>query len=168
MADHMTDQRHALFLGMLAYETWASSAVIESLKTVPEDQTAGPAFTRALQVMAHVQIARRVWLGRVAGSPAEMPKDWFPAWKPPQLVESAAQLDTQWHEYLLRLTPAELDREVEYRSSEGVGYISRVQDILTHVFNHSTYHRGQVARLVTQAGGRRAVTDFIARTRRTG
>ena len=37
-----------------------------------------------------------------------------------------------------------------------------LDDILIHVFNHSTYHRGQVARLVTDAGGQRALTDYIA------
>ncbi len=161
----MTDHRITHFLGMLGYEAWATGAVIDSLSTVPAEQTAGPAFTRALQIIAHIQIARRVWMARIEGR-VDKPADWFPAWKPTELREVSAELDKSWHEYLLRLSPAELDRDVIYASSEGVRYSSRVDEVLTHVFNHSTYHRGQVARLVTEAGGRRATTDYIAHNRR--
>jgi uncharacterized damage-inducible protein DinB len=165
MSMTMTDHRVTHAIGMLSYEAWSTSAVIDSLSTVPAEQTGGPAFTRALQIIAHVQIARRVWLARIEGR-VDRPIDWFPAWRPLQLREAAAELDKVWNEYLLRLTPAELDRDVIYQSSEGIRYSSRVADVLTHVFNHSTYHRGQVARFVTEAGGRRATTDHIVHTRR--
>ena len=161
----MNDHRIAGSLAMLNYESWATGAVIDSLSTVPAEQTGGPAFTRALQIVAHVQIARRVWLARIEGR-VDSPIDWFPAWRPLQLREAAAELDREWHAYLQRLTTAELDRDVIYSSSEGVRYSSRVSDVLTHVFNHSTYHRGQVARLVSEAGGRRATTDYIVHSRR--
>lgn len=162
----MNDQRITTSLALLNFDSWATSAVIDSLSTVPAEQTGGPAFTRALQIIAHTQIARRVWMARLEGR-VDTPADWFPAWRPLQLREAAAELDKVWHSYLIRLTPAELDRDVIYTSSEGVKYSSRVFDVLTHVFNHATYHRGQVARLVTEAGGRRATTDYIVHTRRS-
>lgn len=51
-------------------------------------------------------------------------------------------------------------------STEGVKYESTVLDILTHVVNHSTYHRGQIASLIAATGTKPAVTDYIALTRR--
>ncbi len=161
----MNDPRITHFLGMFAYETWANQAVFESLAGVPPEQTGGPAFTRALQISAHIQLARRVWLARLEGR-SELPAEWFPAWKQPELRQANAEMDRAWHAYLLKLTSAELDRDAIYTSSEGIKYASSVQEILAHIFNHSTYHRGQIARLVTEAGGRRATTDLIARTRR--
>ncbi|HLO39796.1 MAG TPA: DinB family protein [Phycisphaerales bacterium] len=159
------DHRITHAMGMLGYEAWATSATIDSLSTVPAEQLAGPAFTRAIQIVAHIQIARRVWMARIEGR-IDRPADWFPAWRPLQLREAAAELDKVWHDYLVQLTPAELDRHVVYQSFEGVKYSSRVFDILMHVFNHSTYHRGQVARFVTEAGGTRATTDMIAFSRK--
>lgn len=36
-----------------------------------------------------------------------------------------------------------------------------VQDMLRHVLNHSTYHRGQAATLMRQVGAVSPETDFV-------
>ena len=53
----------------------------------------------------------------------------------------------------------------DYRSSEGIGYRNGVEDILTQLFGHSWYHRGQVALLLRAMGCEPAVTDFVFWTR---
>lgn len=40
-----------------------------------------------------------------------------------------------------------------------------VEDILTQLFGHSWYHRGQIALLVRACGGQPAETDFVFWTR---
>ena len=50
---------------------------------------------------------------------------------------------------------------VAYRNSKGEFWTSTVGDILTHVVLHASYHRGQIAAAVRQAGGEPAYTDFI-------
>ncbi|MDO8549036.1 MAG: DinB family protein [Ignavibacteria bacterium] len=60
-----------------------------------------------------------------------------------------------------------LDKEkltsiIKYRNTKGDEYQNRLSDIITHVINHSSYHRGQIALLVRNAGGIPAVTDYIA------
>ncbi|WP_379084396.1 DinB family protein [Pedobacter sp. UC225_65] len=40
-------------------------------------------------------------------------------------------------------------------------YTGIVKDILFHVFNHSTYHRAQIATLFKESGITPPVTDFI-------
>lgn len=152
------------FQKMQAYETWATSLTLDSIETVPDRARGGVQHTRALQVMAHVQIARSVWLARIEGR-NEKPADWFPAWTVAETRTKAAELDRGWQK-LLASNP-DFSRAVRYTSSEGVGYESTLGEVLAHVFNHSTYHRGQVARLVNEAGGKRATTDMIAMTRRT-
>ncbi len=51
--------------------------------------------------------------------------------------------------------------ESGYKSMDGKPGASVTDDIITQVFNHSSYHRGQVAMLIAQAGGERPVTDYI-------
>lgn len=150
-----------------AYETEATRRALDSLATIPDGNRRGPAYDRAVRLVPHIALARRIWLARLREVPHEMPGDWFPAWGLDQSRSESAELDKSWNAYLAGLADEDLSREIRYRSSEGSAYASRIDDVLTHVFNHSTYHRGQMARLVDECGGKRAVTDFIAVTRRT-
>jgi uncharacterized damage-inducible protein DinB len=43
----------------------------------------------------------------------------------------------------------------------GKSYGRRLGDMLVHVANHATYHRGQVATMTRQVGGTPVSTDFI-------
>ncbi len=154
------------FQGLFKYETWASSLTIDSIDTVPQSARVSPQFQRAIQVMAHIQIARSVWLARLKGEAWQV-DDWFPAWPVSDSRRTALELDKAWGEFLVARTEADFGNACRYKSSEGVAYESSVADIVSHVLNHSTYHRGQIARLVSEAGGRRAGTDLIAMTRKT-
>jgi len=71
-----------------------------------------------------------------------------------------------WSGYLSRLDEAELAREFDYRSLEGRRYRNSVEDLLTQLFGHSWYHRGQIAALVRSLGGEPAVTDYLFWKRR--
>ena len=39
----------------------------------------------------------------------------------------------------------DFDKRIAYENSEGKQFINTFKDILFHVINHSTYHRGQIA-----------------------
>ncbi|MBL8757275.1 MAG: DinB family protein [Phycisphaerae bacterium] len=151
---------------MLAYEREASRRVLGALVSVPADRRGDPPFVRARGILSHVQLARRMWLSRL-GAIAKPEWVMFPDWPLDKLDAEMTDLDRLWANYLEPLREAELSNQVRYASTEGVAYVSTIHEILTHVHNHSTYHRGQVAMLLAQVGGQRAVTDFIALTRRT-
>lgn len=154
------------FRGMMKAEAEANRRALESLDSVPLDGRDSPSFQRALEVMAHIQLARHVWLERLHNR-AIKPLDWFPPQTVSATRDDSRRLDALWTRYLDSLTDANLADECSYTSSEGVRYTSLVHEILAHVLNHSTYHRGQVARFVTESGGNRAQTDLIAFTRRS-
>lgn len=58
-----------------------------------------------------------------------------------------------------------LDRIVDYKDTRGNVYRNSVFDILVHVVNHSSYHRGQLAILLGHEKMQPPVTDFIAYVR---
>jgi uncharacterized damage-inducible protein DinB len=154
------------FRTLHAFEVWVNARVLASLETVPATNRAALAFVRAAQLLPHNTLARQVWLWRIQERAYDNPKDWFPAWSVDETRARMADVDAQWTAYLAGLTDAELSRQSHYRSSEGVQYASTIHEVLTHVFNHSTYHRGQIARIVHEQGGQRASTDFIAFSRK--
>jgi uncharacterized damage-inducible protein DinB len=160
---------HAIerFLKLLAYETWANERSLASLGTVATEHRSKAAYVRATQLLPHCALARMVWLFRLREASYENPADWFPSWSAEETLSQHRALDVQWREFLGSLGEGGLARTIRYASSEGVRYESAVEDVVTHAFNHSTYHRGQLARLVHECGGQRATTDFIFFSRRT-
>jgi uncharacterized damage-inducible protein DinB len=143
------------------YEQDAHAKVLHSLESVPESRRSSAEFRKAVDLLAHITAARRVWLYRFGIMP-DPPPSLFP--QEASLAELATTLRTvqeQWSAYLGRLDDAELARTFEYKSLDAGWFRSRVEDILTQLFGHSWYHRGQIATFVRAAGGEPAVTDFV-------
>jgi uncharacterized damage-inducible protein DinB len=143
------------------YEKDSHRKVLASFETVPQDQRWSPPFQKALSIMAHIVVARRMWLFRF-GLATERPATFFPTdVRLDELSTSLEAMERGWADYLRDLTEAELSRVFEYESTDAGWCRSVVEDILTQLFGHSWYHRGQIASLVKAAGGQPAVTDFV-------
>jgi uncharacterized damage-inducible protein DinB len=143
------------------YERDAHAKVFAALDTVPADRRSGPEFRKAVALLAHIVMARRMWLGRLGVTPpvagALFPED-------PDLAAVAAEwraVQEAWTGYLAGLGDADLGRVFEYQSLDAGRFRNRVEDILAQLYGHSWYHRGQIAMLVRAAGGIPAVTDLI-------
>jgi uncharacterized damage-inducible protein DinB len=143
------------------YEKDAHAKVLAAFDAMPEDQRATPEYHRAVDLFAHLMLARRLWLYRF-GILTEGPREFFPQTVALDTVKAMAEeMHAAWSAYFERLDEAELARVFEYRSLEGPRFRNRIEDILTQLFGHSWYHRGQIALLLRQAGGEPAVTDFV-------
>ncbi len=143
------------------YEKDSHRKVIESLEAVPQELRTAAEFQKAVDLAAHLAAARALWLHRFGFAPRG-PDTLFP--RGLRLEEASNRLDAiqrQWDSYVARLDDAELARRFEYRSLEGGRYRSAVEDILTTLFGHSSYHRGQIAALVRSLGCEPAQTDFV-------
>lgn len=54
-----------------------------------------------------------------------------------------------------------LQQTVKYKTTKGVPYEDHIDDILLHLFNHGTYHRGQIAQDLRLNGFEPINTDYI-------
>lgn len=143
------------------YEKESHAKVIQSLAAVPANLQAQAGFQKALTLMGHIVSARRMWLFRF-GVAKDTPKEFFP--QRIDLATLKADLESMhqiWSEYLRQLSELELSRSFEYRSMEGDWFRSSVEDVLTQLFGHSLYHRGQIAALLRSIGVEPPVTDFV-------
>jgi uncharacterized damage-inducible protein DinB len=157
----MADELIARFRRWFDYERDAHNKVLASLDTVPAERRGGPEYRKAVALFAHIVGAREVWLYRLGvipkGTGGLFPDD-------PQLdaVVTAWRVnEEQWAAYLARLSDADLERVFDYRSFDGGHFRNTIEEVLTQMFGHSWYHRGQIAVLVRAAGGTPAVTDFV-------
>ena len=111
----------------------------------------------ALNAFRHTLAADDVWIQRIHHGGQ-------PPFTEPADLESAkiliTKLTREWNELLDSLSEDELERVVSYRNIKGMPFDMKVGDILMHVFNHGTYHRGQIARAVRLSGGEPLPTDM--------
>jgi uncharacterized damage-inducible protein DinB len=147
------------------YEKDSHAKAFSSLAAVPEGLRSASVFQQAASLLAHISAARELWLHRL-GVGSAIPGEFFPE------VDSLADLETRlkateraWSNYLDGLDDSGLARVFEYRSQEGEWYRNTIQDVLTQLFGHSLYHRGQIAVLIRSLGCEPAATDFIFWTR---
>lgn len=157
----MVDRYHRWF----EYEKDAHEKVLASLHAVPHNFRGLDSFQKAVALFAHIVAARWLWLFRF-GFASNAPSDLFPQTMVVEdLSELAAAMHTAWDAYFARVDEGELAHIFEYQSLEGPKFRSRVEDILTQLFGHSWYHRGQIAQLIRSIGCEPAATDFVFWTR---
>lgn len=141
------------YVQLVSYDGWANLEVIGGFRA------AGNAPERSLKFMAHIVAAEHLWRARMLG--IESPFSVWPELTLERCEEQARQLPGLWREFLGDDSAGWLDRMVSYKNSKGESYKNIVRDILTHVFMHSAYHRGQIAIDMREAGHVPAYTDFI-------
>jgi uncharacterized damage-inducible protein DinB len=55
----------------------------------------------------------------------------------------------------------DLETAIDYRDMAGNPFMQKLADILQHIVNHSTYHRGQLTTMIRQVGVTPPRTDFL-------
>jgi uncharacterized damage-inducible protein DinB len=148
-----------------AYEQDSHGKVVVSLRDARAAHGTDPGWQRAVDLLAHLAAARRLWLFRL-GWTTQAPGEVFPRGVALEDVErQLADVEREWTVILAGLIETDLDRDFEYVSLEGSRFRGRVEDILAQLFGHSWYHRGQIALLVRSIGAEPAVTDLVYWTR---
>ena len=145
----MLEELHRLF----AYDTWANREVLLGLKALGT----GPA--RAIQLLAHILSAERLWLERLQNKPQSFAV--WPDFPLSQCEREIEELRRLWTAYFAELTSERPLQRVDYTNSKGERWSNSILDILMHVVMHSAYHRGQIATVVRAAGHTPVYTDLI-------
>lgn len=135
---------------MMKYTQVADERIIE----VFEQHNLVPA--KAIYLFNHVLNAQHVWASRVLGRAS-----LYGVWEEhsPQAFSSISKGNFELFSSIFE--KVDLAKEITYINSIGDTYTSVVKDILFHVFNHSTYHRGQIASLFKGESISPPVTDYI-------
>jgi uncharacterized damage-inducible protein DinB len=154
-----TDEAAELF----AYGSWATARMIRAVETLTQEQLEAvgtSAFPSVLATIAHIVGAEWIWLRRWLGeSPASAPV-WASTRSLAELKAQLAALEQERGSFLGRVTSADLERVISYRGSDGQTFAHPLGQLVRHVVNHSTYHRGQLSTQLRQLGCTPPNTDF--------
>ena len=140
------------FIKWYHYNAWANRRVITYL----EQQNV--LDEKILSVFGHLMAANFIWLNRIK----DLPKSKYELWGNYNLEElryMVEEADQLWVSFINE--NENFDRLMKYHNYVGDYFENNVQQIMIHLVNHGTYHRGQVAMLLRQKGFEPVNTDFI-------
>ena len=111
---------------------------------------------KSIKWFSHILNAHRVWNSRILPV-----ADKFTVWQTHDVNELTGIDRTNFIDSLKILEQEKLETEIKYLTSKGDPFANTIQDILFHVINHSTYHRGQIAVDFREHGIEPIVTDYV-------
>jgi uncharacterized damage-inducible protein DinB len=121
------------------FEYWSNTMVLDSLKTLKEKDD------RSFTLFAHLLSSHSMWLSRV--NKTEFTCILFQE----RTLEECEILMKEnlkgWQDYLSDKTDDDLQEKIEFMSAWEANPSKRrmsLEDALTHIINHSSYHRGQI------------------------
>ena len=142
------------FTRLFQHLEWADARVLESLRSAQNPQK------RGLELYSHILGSEHVWLSRIRETTKRV--DVWPVLTLDECESIARENVVAFTELLSRLTPDLLEKPITYRNSAGDQFTSAIEDILTHVAMHGSYHRGQIAASLRAGGDSPSPTDYIA------
>lgn len=142
----------------IRYSIWASNRLWNAVSDLPIEhleQERGVSHGSLLGTLAHILLADWIWYTRVV-EPMERPGKTRDA-----LEKVWPEVHARWEMWAKDLTDAGLQRVVSYKTSDGTAYETPVWQIVLHLVNHATLHRGQAMAILRQMGVPPPPTDLI-------
>ncbi|MBX7150096.1 DinB family protein [bacterium] len=149
---------------LFEYDAWANTRIFDAVsKLTPDEFTSDlkSSFPSVRDTLLHLISAEWVWLTRWKGSsPSGAPKEWDTS-SCTALRAIWSGVDKDVRTMVNALDEAELRRVLTYKNTAGKEFSNPIEQMLRHMINHSTYHRGQVTTMLRQLGKDTVGTDLI-------
>jgi len=149
-------KRH--FSMMAAYNRWANARLYDMAAALPDELYRKPidVYFKSLHgTLNHILTADRIWMYRLEG------KGDHPSRLNAIIHDDIASLrtarvaeDQRIVSFVDNLDDADFEQQREFQTLNGTPQRKYVRDILAHMFNHQTHHRGQAHAALTVLGVR--------------
>ncbi len=111
---------------------------------------------KSLRLINHIINAHKIWNNRILNL-----AHTIETWQINDFKVLPALNQGNYDLSLSIIDQTDFDSVIKYSNSKGDSFENQVKDILFHVINHSSYHRGQIASNLRENGIDPASTDYI-------
>jgi uncharacterized damage-inducible protein DinB len=149
----------------LEFMKWADDIMFAAISEVPPgqlDHDFGSSFKSLFGTLNHVYLAELVWLKRIQGNPGTKIADLEAPADLSALGQAWPELHRAWIDWSRSMSDENLRAPLIFRSMQGTEAQLPLWQIVLHVVNHGSYHRGQVATMLRQSGIKPPGTDLLA------
>lgn len=146
------------------YKAWADELLFAAAAALPPDNLWRPqpiVFGSLLRTLHHVYAMDTVWRSHLQGKPHGFKTrnpEKCPAFD--KLRSMQREIDEWYVEYVADLPEEQLVEPVQFTFIGGEAGVMSRGNILTHVVNHTTYHRGHIADMLYHLEVHPPTTDF--------
>jgi uncharacterized damage-inducible protein DinB len=148
----------AYFEQRAAYNRWANARLYEaafSLSDADYRRDVGAFFRSMHGTLNHLLLTDRLWLKRLTGEgehPNQLNAIIYHDLR--ALASARSDEDDRIIAYVAALDEAALEGLLKYANTSGKAFEQQRRDILAHLFNHQTHHRGQAHTILSLLTGR--------------
>jgi uncharacterized damage-inducible protein DinB len=146
------------------YNAWADNLIFDAVAKLPDDEAtkSRPSlFKNVVHTLNHNYVIDLIFQahleGREHGFTARNTAEYPPL---DELWQAQKAVDNWYIAWSDRMTDAELDEKVTFTFVGGGQGVMTRAEMLLHVVNHTTYHRGFVADLFYQVPAKPPTTDL--------
>nr|WP_314491357.1 DinB family protein [uncultured Chryseobacterium sp.] len=110
---------------------------------------------KTVSLINHILNAQQIWNSRILN---EQP---FEVWQINRIENLEEINSNNFKKTVYIIGNYDIEQKIEYQNSKGIIFGNTVFEILFHVINHSTYHRGQINSQLKNSGIEPILTDYI-------
>lgn len=144
------------FVMMAKYNGWANARLFRMAAALRDElylKEVGAYFKNLHGTLNHLLAADRIWMRRLTGvgdAPDRLDAILFDDL--PSLHAARVEEDGRIIGFVQGLTESAFEEACDYRTLDGTPQRQRRREILAHLFNHETHHRGQAHAILTLLG----------------
>src|SRR5262245_21469276 len=146
------------------YMAWANDKIYDAVAALPEGEATKPrrsVFKNIVHTLNHSYVIDRIFQahleGRTHGYTARNTQDHPPL---AELWRAQQDLDFWYVDWSDGISDAALQERVKFTFVGGVEGVMARAEILQHLVNHTSYHRGFVAQMMYDVPSRPPTTDL--------
>jgi uncharacterized damage-inducible protein DinB len=148
-----------------AYNVWANQLLLDAINQLPEEkqkQEVPSSFKTLYTTLFHMYDAESIWWQRMKlQERVSIPSENFSG-DLKELSNNVLHQNSQWNEWIANANVHQLEHVFHYQNSKREQFRQPIYQMLIHLFNHGTYHRGQLVNILRQLGEEKIPrTDFI-------
>jgi uncharacterized damage-inducible protein DinB len=151
------------------YNIWANKLITEKIAPLPTEilhKEMNSSFGSIYKTIIHLMDVESIWWQRLKlQEHVEWPGKSFNG-NFEELSRQLLSLSKQWNNWIENTNEVNLTHVFAYQNSKKEHFKQPVYEMLLHLFNHQTYHRGQLVTMLRQNGIEKIpATDFIVFSR---
>jgi uncharacterized damage-inducible protein DinB len=155
----VTDTRNIRML--TRYTAWANSRLFGALAELPQSEAVASALGDLVQTLNHAYVVDLIWKAHLEGERHGFTSRNTEVMPSLGELRDAQALSDGWYiDYAGRISGTAHDEVVHFEFVDGGSGAMTRGDMLLHVVNHKTYHRGYVAQMLYQASLRPPTMDL--------
>ena len=149
----------------LRFHRWATGQVLEETMELPAPELMKDlksSFPSVYDTVVHLYQSDSIWLARLEEGPTGTRADY-------EAPGCLYDLRSAWMSVLDRmiafaggLEESGWERKISYKTLAGVPYTAPIWQMILHIVNHGTHHRGQVTGMLRQLGAAPRNLDLLA------